>query len=264
MAPLHTRAQHGFNLIELIVTITVIGLVMTGTISYIANSVMAYTATTRRDQLTTLGRTTVEQVARDLRSALPNSLRVSNNCIEFFPTLGGSTYLTLPMDSAAASFTAADFTLSSYTGTAYVVVYPYNTSALYAGGNPGPLATYTGKAGSPTTTVSLQAAHQFDQPGAQQRFYVVSSPRSYCLVGTDLRRYDTYGINNAQAAPPSGGSSALVAQNIQTLDGATTVIPFTYSPGTLRRSGVVMLDFRFLIDGEWIKLNHEVHIQNVL
>ena len=256
--------QQGFNLIELVVTITVIGIIMAGTLAYVTNSVTAYTATARRDQLTSLGRTTIEKVSRELRAALPNSVRVNNNCIEFFPTLGGSIYQTLPVDIAAASFTAVDFSLISSSGTNYVVVYPYDATALYAAANPGPLAAYSGKSGSPTTTVSLSTSHQFSHQAPQRRFYVVSSPVSYCIVGTDLMRYQNYGIHAAQSAPPSGGSNTLIAQDIQTSDSAATVTPFTYTPGTLRRSGVITLDFRFLISDEWIRLTHEVHIQNVL
>lgn len=261
---LRIAKQHGFSLVELIITITVIGAIMAGTLAYITNSMSAYTATVRRDQLTSLGRTTVEKVARELRSALPNSVRVSNNCVEFFPTLAGSDYLTLPVDITASSFTAVDFALPSYAGTAYVIVYPYNTSALYSGASPGPRATYSSKSGTPNTTVTLTGAHQFTRHAPQRRFYVVSSPVSFCISGTDLMRYSGYGVNAIQSTPPGGGSAALAAQNIQTNDGATTVTPFTYSPGTLRRSGVVAMDFRFLIDGEWIRLAHEVHIRNVL
>jgi MSHA biogenesis protein MshO len=261
---MNTSKQHGFNLIELIVTITVIGIIMAGTLIYISNSMTAYTATTRRAQLTSLGRTAVEKVARELRTALPNSLRVSNNCIEFFSTLGGSAYLSLPVATSGTTFSAVDFTLASYTGNAYVVVYPYDTTALYAAADPGPLAGYASKAGSPTATVTLSAAHQFAHQAPQRRFYITGTPVSFCVAGTDLLRYDNYGIHAVQTAPPTSGSSTLVAQHIQTVDGSTTVTPFTYTPGTLRRSGVVSLDFRFLIDGEWIKLAHEVHVHNVL
>lgn len=264
MNAMQLHKQQGFTLVELIITITVIGILMTGTLAYISNSMTAYTATTRRDQLTSLGRTAVEKVARELRAALPNSLRVSNNCIEFFPTLGGSSYLSLPVDTSATTFTAVDFSLSSYAGNAYVVVYPYDTTALYATAEPGPLATYASKAGSPTATITLGSTHQFARQAPQRRFYVVSAPVSYCVVGTDLLRFSNYGIHAAQSAPPSGGSNTLIAQNMQTVDSGTTVTPFTYLPGTLRRSGVVTMDFRFLIDGERIDLAHEVHVHNVL
>lgn len=255
---------NGFTLIEMVVTITVLAIIMTGTLVYITNSMTAYTDTVRRDQLASMGRTAIEQISRDLRAALPNSLRVSNNCIEFFPTLGGSRYLTLPLAAPGSSFTAIDFNLTSYSGNAYVVVYPYNTSNLYAAANPGPIAGYSNKAGSPVATVTLAAAYTFTHQAPHRRFYIVSAPVSYCVVGTDLFRYSQYGIQSVQAAPPTTGTQVLMAQHIQTSDGGNTVVPFTYSPGTLQRSGVITLDFRFLIDGEWIRLAHEVHVHNVL
>ena len=55
-----------------------------------------------------------------------------------------------------------------------------------------------------------------------------------------------------------------MAQDIQTVDGATSVTPFTYTPGTLRRNAIVSMDFRFLINDEWIRLTHEVQLRNVL
>lgn len=258
------KKPKGFTLIEMVVTITVLAIVMAGTLVYITNSMTAYTATVRRDKLTSLGRTAVEQVAQDLRGALPNSLRVSNHCIEFFPTLGGSRYLTLPLAIAATTFTAVDFTTDSYSGNAYVAVYPYNTANLYAAADPGPLAAYSSKSGNPTATITLTAAHEFSHQAPYRRFYLVGEPVSYCVVGTDLMRYSQYGINPVQTTPPTTGSSVLMAQHIQISDSGNTVTPFTYSPGTLQRSGVVTLDFRFLIDGEWIRLAHEVHIHNVL
>lgn len=44
------RTQRGFTLIELVVIIVVLGVLMAGTVSYITNSVTAYSAVTRRDQ----------------------------------------------------------------------------------------------------------------------------------------------------------------------------------------------------------------------
>ncbi len=257
--------QKGFNLIELIVVITVLGILMAGTAIYITNSMMAYTDVARRDQLTSLGRTTVERVVREIRTALPNSIRVQNNCIEFFPVKTGSVYQTLPTGVAGNTFTAVAFTPPAGPDPIYVVVYPLNTSALYASASPGPapLAQLTSVVGAPTATVTLTAPHRFSQHAPQRRLYVVSEPVSFCIVGNNLNRYSGYGINAVQSAPPTSGN-ALLAENIQTSDGAASVTPFTYTPGTLLRNAIVELDFRFLIDGDWIRLSHEVQIRNVL
>ncbi len=258
------KQQRGFNLIELVIIITILGVLMTGTAVYITNSIRAYSDVSRRDQLTTLGRLTVERVARSLRTALPNSVRVSNNCLEFLPILGSTVYTNLPSAAPTTTMTAIDFNLIAGFGTRYVVVYPYNTSAMYSGGSPGPRAGYGSKAGSPVTTITLSGSHQFNRHSPQRRLFVVDSPTSYCVEGTNLNRYRGYSISAAQSAPPSGGSGPqLMAQNIQ-LNDSGAVTPFTYTPGTLRRNGIVTLDFRFLIDGEWIRLYHEVQVRNVL
>lgn len=254
--------QRGFNLIELVITIVVLGALMAGTLAYITNSMTAYTDVARRDQLTSLGRVAVERVARELRTAVPGSVRVSNNCIEFLPALGGSVYLTLPVDAADSSFTAVDFPLPA-SGASYIVVYPYSTASLYAQSNPGAIAGYSGKSGAPTATITLSGNFQFIRHAPHRRFYVAGTPVSFCISGSDLLRYTGYGMNAAQAAPPAG-TGTLVAQDIQTLDGATAVTPFTYTPGTLRRNAIVTLDFRFLMDDEWIRLTHEVQLRNVL
>jgi len=253
--------QSGFSLIELVVTIVVLGAIMAGTAAYITNSTVAYTNVAQYDQLTTLGRITIERVTRELRNALPNSIRIQNNCLEFFPIKAGSVYLSLPTTAASTSFTAASFTIPAGSNIEHVIVYPYNTTALYSAANPGPRASFSGISGSPVTTISI-SSHQFNQPAPHRRFYLAEDPVSYCIVGTDLNRYENYGVNGAQATPP-GGTASLMAENIQTNDGGA-ITPFSYTPGSLQRNGIVTLDFRFLVNGDWMRMSHEVQIRNVL
>ncbi len=254
--------QSGFSLVELVITIVVLGVIMAGTVTYISNSTIAYTNVAQREQLTSLGRVTIERVTRDLRSALPNSIRIQNNCIEFFPIKAGSVYLTLPVTAPASSFTAVGFSIPSGANVEHVIVYPYNLTALYSQSNPGPIAGYSNSNSAPTTTVTLTGNHQFALHAPHKRFYLAEDPASYCVVGSDLNYYDSYGVSASQNAPPAGDAN-LVAEHIQTTDGGA-ISPFTYTAGSLQRNGIVTLDFRFLIDGEWIRLSHEVHIRNVL
>lgn len=252
----------GFTLIELIVTLVVLSALMAGTAVYITNTTLAYNNISQRNQLATLGRLTVERVTREIRNALPNSIRIAGNCIEYLPILGSSVYLDLPTDTAASNFNAAGFTPAVANGSPYVVVYPYDRAALYTGANPGPRAAFTSAAGSPVSSVTLAAAHQFNRHAPQRRFYIVDSPTSLCVSGTDLLRYRGYSITAAQNAPPAGNPE-LFAEHVQ-LNDSGAIIPFRYSPGTLQRNAVVALDLRFQIDGEWIRLFHEVQIRNVL
>jgi len=257
------RKQTGFSLVELVVTIVVLAIIMAGSAAYITSSTIAYTKVAQREQLTSLGRVTIEQVSRDLRTALPNSIRVRNNCIEFFPIKTGSVYLTLPTDAASNNFTALSFSLPAGSNIEHVIVYPYDTTALYSQSNPGPIAGYASVTGSPTATITLSSNYQFARQAPQRRFYLVEDPISYCIVGTDLNRYENYGVDALQGTPPPGVTAQLVAEQIQTSDGGA-VTPFTYTPGSLQRNGIVTLDFRFLMEGEFIRLSHEVHVRNVL
>jgi MSHA biogenesis protein MshO len=257
-----SRKVHGFSLVELVVVITVLAIITAGTATYITNSVRAYDATARRAQLATLGRLAVERVARELRSAVPTSVRIQNDCVEFFPAKAGSAYFTLPTEVAANSFTASAFTVPSG-GPYYVAVYPLDRTALYAQSNPGPLAGFSAASGSPTATVTLSSTHRFSRHAPQRRFFLMGEPVSFCISGNALYRYSGYGIDAAQNAPPASGGS-LLAEHIQTNDHGTSVTPFTFNPGNLRRNAVVELDFRFMQDNEWVRLQHEVQIRNVL
>ncbi|MBI3562907.1 MAG: hypothetical protein HY080_14450 [Gammaproteobacteria bacterium] len=247
----------------MIVVIAVLGLIMAGTATYITNGVTAYSNTVRRDDLAASGRVTVERLTRELRTALPNSVRVSNNCLEFLPIQTGSAYLTLPIDVAASSFTAAAFSLPGYSGTRYAVVYPYTPTNLYTTTNPSPTAVFSSVTGSPTATITLGSSHRFSDTSPQQRFFIVGSPVSFCLVGSQLNRYSGYGLNSVQATPPANGV-ALLAENLQSTDNGVAVTPFTYTPGTLKRNAIVSLDLRWSVDNDWMRLTHEVQLRNVM
>lgn len=275
--PIRQR-QAGFTLIELIVVIVVLGAITAGTALYVVRSMEAYSDTVRRDQLTSGARIAVEKMTRELRNALPNSVSIcpdpdgthprcnlttnDTHCIEFFPVESGSSYDSVPRTAASISFAAIAYAAPQT--PAHVAVYPHATQPLYTHNNPGPLAGYDPANSEPASgVVYLDSDHRFTHDSPRKRFFLTGEPVSYCVsLDGRLQRYQGYGIHSDQPVPPDV-TGALLAENIQLSDEGDAVTPFAYTAGSLQRSAVVTLDLRFMEEGEWVRLLHEVQIRNV-
>jgi MSHA biogenesis protein MshO len=84
------RVQHGFTLIEAIMVIVITGILAGVVAVFITRPVQGYVDSVRRAELTDVADVALRRIGRDVRLALPNSLRVSgNSCIEFIMTKGG-------------------------------------------------------------------------------------------------------------------------------------------------------------------------------
>ena len=108
-----TTPQRGFTLIELIMVIVIMGVIGGMVAVFMKNPIDAYIASGRRAALTDVADTVVRRMARDLRKALPNSIRPFNSslCIEFIPTKTGGRYRAedaTPSDGSGLNFAAAD------------------------------------------------------------------------------------------------------------------------------------------------------------
>lgn len=94
-----TRPAHpvgGFTLIEMIVVIVVTGIIAGMVAVFIKGPVDSYFDMARRAELTDVADTAARRIAREIRLALPNTLRNpadgSDQCIEFMPTKSGGRY----------------------------------------------------------------------------------------------------------------------------------------------------------------------------
>ncbi|MBY0267454.1 MAG: prepilin-type N-terminal cleavage/methylation domain-containing protein [Burkholderiales bacterium] len=238
-------SQAGLTLVELVVTIVVTAIIAAGVALFIQRPVEGYIDAARRAGLTDEADTALRRITRDLRTALPNSIRVdgTGKFVEFIETTDGGRYRAEPDSGGAGDildFTAADTSFDVIgpaptlaTGN-QIVVYNLNstgtTSNAYAGDN---RTTLSSTAAPPVAITSKL----FPESSPARRFHVVSGPVTYGCTGGQLIRYWGYGYNNPQVAPPAGGSSAVLAGNVDVAN-----CSFVYTAGSIsERTGTVSI-----------------------
>ena len=292
------RRQQGFTLIELIVVISLLGVISLVSVGFITSTVQGYADLTRRDQLSSAVRVAVERMARELRNALPNSIRVSSDgsCLEFIPTLAASVYVSVPLSASAAStsFSSVPYAVEPPSGR--IAVYPIDSNgsdepARPAANNPisdldshsiiSPLMQVGNvlQASAGEVTVLLSSSHRFPADSPAKRYFIVDEPVSFCVEGTDLYRYQgessssySYAETQASQALLSGLSEPqrqLLASDV--LSNPSGSQPFTFSDATLQRNGLVLFDL-YVEDQnitaadptqESVRVQFEVQVKNV-
>lgn len=252
----------GFTLVELITVMMVMGILAIGTVRFIADSSTGFASTITRTELAGDARFTIERISRELRSALPGSVRSTAECIEFIPVVSASSYTTLPVAVAASAFTAVPFDPLP-AGSGYRVAVNPDASSYQLGTNSvvSPVVSLGVPDVNNEVTVSFSANHQFPAESASNRFFLIASPVSFCIAAQRLWRYSNYGFNSLQPGPaalPAGlPDRSLIADQVS---GAP---PFQVSSATLNRSAVVELDMVFSRGNDQIALQHLVQVRNV-
>jgi len=263
----------GVTLVEMIIVIVITGILAAAVAVFIRRPVEGYIDAARRAELSDIADTALRRITRDLRTALPNSIRITTaggvNYLEYLQTSGGGRYRAEPDSGGGGN--VLDFTIPAGVGlfdvigpmpamsaTDSIVIYNLNASGAtlnaYAGDNREGYASDNG------TTITLDAAKQFPQASPGKRFQVVQFAVTYaCNPATgELRRYWNYGILAAQPTPPGGGSNALLATNIP-----TSGCSFSYTTsGATGRTGVVALTLQISQGGETVMLFQQVHVGN--
>lgn len=101
------RSVAGFTLIEMIVAMTIMGIVAGMVAVFIRAPVEGYFDTVRRAQMTEEADAALRFMARDLHAALPNSLKVtggpSTYSISFLPINSGGRYREYPTDTGTGT-----------------------------------------------------------------------------------------------------------------------------------------------------------------
>ncbi len=289
--PAHPPAtrQRGFTLVEAVMVMVITGVLAGILVLFIRQPVQNYMDASGRAEMGDQADLALRRMARELRGALPNSVREQvvggASLIEFIPTKIGGRYLSVE-DNASAAQPVLDFQtvantfnvdgamptgVSAIVAGDDIVVYNLGSGYLdadaYAGSN---RARVTAVAGNTVTllintfaTPATAVPARLPNTSPSQRFQVVLQPVLFvCQPGVGgaatgtLTRFWNYGYQVAM--PVAGaGQSAVLARNVVSCT-------FRYSIQPNVHTGLIGLT---IVLGrpnstETITLAHQIHVEN--
>ncbi|WP_189836481.1 type II secretion system protein [Sulfurirhabdus autotrophica] len=261
------KSQRGFTLIEAIIVIALTGIVSAMVAVFIKIPVQGYIDSARRAELTDIADTATRRIARDLRLALPNSVRVTQSggvyYLEFLQTSGGGRYRADGPAGDILDFTGSDSSFDVLGPPVATVAGEQNLVVVYNLGMAGADA-YSGDNSSAITGVTGNnvqiAAKAFPFASPANRFQIVSYPVSYVCdpVTGKLTRYWNYSIQAAQPTSfPGGTANSLLAGSVSGCSISYNALVVT------QRAGLVSAWLQLTQVGETVSIYHEVHVSNV-
>ncbi len=256
----------GFTLIELIMVIVLISILSVLGGRLIVLPIKSYQDLERRAELSYLAEAALRRMQRDIRRALPNSIRISGSgtTLEILDAADGGRYRSKLTDNDQGDildFTQPDSSFDVMGDLlevpfGWVVVYNlgvgHTDADAYEGNNRAALSN-----ASKTDQIVLSSPKQFLFQSPEQRFFIVHEPIAYRCQNNQIQRFHGYAISTT--------IPDFDTLNYDLLVNVTAVsCGFSYNPGSGSRTGLVTLTISLTDSaGEQVTLIHQVHVDNV-
>ena len=289
------KRHKGFSLVEMIMVIVITGILGGIVAVFLRMPIQGYMDSARRAEMTDIADTALRRIARDIRTAVPNSVRPTgtNTYIEFLPTRSGGRYranatggtsncVLVPGDAGgdALTFDTSD-TCFGIIGTVspsiaagdYIVigstqsdgVPPYDETAAgvlraydSVNGNASRVALTTPAVFPPFAELPSQRFQVVD--GTQQAItYSCENDPNPVLSGDGplrlMRHWHYWTAATVHPSYTTGGSSAVLADKVSSCSIVYDIVN--------QRNGLIAITLGITHGGESISLYHEIHVNNI-
>jgi MSHA biogenesis protein MshO len=273
------KTWRGFTLLELVLVITITGIMAASIAVFFKPAVDSYFDARRRAELTDTADTALRRIGREVRRAVPNSIRIPNDqCFELVPTKAGGLFRRAidiatagsdPLDTTGpdSSFDVLSPLAAVPAAGDFVVIGNQNTNDVYSGATRGAVSGWIsppapGGAAVGVGRIILAAATQFPAGYDGGRFQIVDKNEQSVFyicdgAGNLMRLVRPFNAGYPGACPATAGAVPL-ATNV-------AACSFVYSPnqGATQQSGFVWMRIELLSAGERIALAYGAHVSNV-
>jgi MSHA biogenesis protein MshO len=259
------KNQAGFTLVEMIFVVVILGIIASIGSGFVVSAMDSYRAAQVRNQLVQRGRLTLEQMSRELRMAVPNSVRISASglCMEFMPIITAANYQgTLPdadnNRAAVNQISTGNFAFTPALAK-HVLVAPFSPADIYTNANPSARVGLGSLGSPPFVLLPLASSRVFLRNSLNRRLFVAADPVRFCVSGGNLLRYSSYGFSTSALGDGSpGGTGNLMAHSV-----AASGTAFQLSPGSQDRNMVVRMRLIFSNGSTSLQLHHQALVRNV-
>ena len=294
MRSLRTARQRGFTIVELVIVIVITGIIAASLTVFFRPAVDSYLSSRSRADLTDQADTALRRMVRDVRVAVPNSIRTpGDQCFELIPTSTGGRYRRGPdtvNDAATCTSTTCSAPLDTTQATTvfdvlsplsstpavgdWVVVGNQNPGDVYAGTNRGAITAAVSAPANAAfgrhriTVASTQFPIGYDGgrfsivPNAQRAVFYVCSGADGTLDATGNGKGTLYRLMRDfnpvyPTACPSTAAADVLATRVRSCS-------FVYDPnqGATQQNGFVWMQLEVARNGEAAHMAMGAHVSN--